>query len=97
MRWINAHPGNGARLTLVLLPFVLVLGAYMIGSAERLAENPNDKLLPSLASFAAAMHDMALVREQFPQTLLLDREGKIIARNLRGEQLGQKLKDIFGE
>ncbi len=32
-----------------------------------------------------------------PQTLLLDREGKIIARNLRGEQLGQKLKDIFGE
>ncbi|MBV6439599.1 MAG: Thiol-disulfide oxidoreductase ResA [Saprospiraceae bacterium] len=32
-----------------------------------------------------------------PQTLLLDREGKIIARNLRGEQLGQKLKEIFGE
>lgn len=32
-----------------------------------------------------------------PQTLLLDRDGKIIARNLRGEQLGQKLKEIFGE
>jgi thiol-disulfide isomerase/thioredoxin len=32
-----------------------------------------------------------------PQTLLLDREGKIIARNLRGEQLGQKLREIFGE
>ena len=32
-----------------------------------------------------------------PQTLLIDREGKIIARNLRGEQLGQKLKEIFGE
>lgn len=32
-----------------------------------------------------------------PQTLLLDREGKIIARNLRGEQLGLKLKEIFGE
>jgi thiol-disulfide isomerase/thioredoxin len=32
-----------------------------------------------------------------PQTLLLDREGKIIARNLRGEQLGAKLKEIFGE
>jgi thiol-disulfide isomerase/thioredoxin len=31
-----------------------------------------------------------------PQTLLLDREGKIIARNLRGEQLGAKLKEIFG-
>lgn len=32
-----------------------------------------------------------------PQTLLLDREGRIIARNLRGEQLGEKLKEIFGE
>lgn len=32
-----------------------------------------------------------------PQTLLIDREGKIIARNLRGEQLGQKLREIFGE
>jgi len=32
-----------------------------------------------------------------PQTLLLDPEGKIIARNLRGEQLGEKLKEIFGE
>ncbi len=31
-----------------------------------------------------------------PQTLLLDKEGKIIVRNLRGEQLGQKLQEIFG-
>ncbi len=32
-----------------------------------------------------------------PQTLLLDREGKIIARNLRGEQLAAKLEEIFGK
>lgn len=32
-----------------------------------------------------------------PQTLLIDKEGKIIVRNIRGEQLGQKLKEIFGE
>jgi thiol-disulfide isomerase/thioredoxin len=32
-----------------------------------------------------------------PQTLLLDREGRIIERNLRGEALGAKLKQIFGE
>ena len=31
-----------------------------------------------------------------PQTLLIDRDGKIIARNLRGEELGEKLKQIFG-
>ncbi|MDR7028465.1 ABC transporter permease [Rhizobium rosettiformans] len=59
MRWINAHPGNGARLTLVLMPFVLVLGAYMIGSAERLAENPNDKLLPGFAALWEGIGRMA--------------------------------------
>ncbi len=32
-----------------------------------------------------------------PQTVLLDRDGKIIARNLRGEALDAKLKEIFGE
>ena len=30
-----------------------------------------------------------------PQTVLLDREGKIIARNLRGAQLAQRLKQVF--
>ncbi len=32
-----------------------------------------------------------------PQTLLIDRDGKIIARNLRGPQLGAKLEEIFGK
>ena len=32
-----------------------------------------------------------------PQTLLIDRQGNIIARNLRGEQLGAKLEEIFGK
>lgn len=32
-----------------------------------------------------------------PQTVLIDKEGKIIQRNLRGEQLGEKLKELFGE
>lgn len=30
-----------------------------------------------------------------PTTILLDREGKIIAKNLRGEELAAKLKEIF--
>ena len=32
-----------------------------------------------------------------PQTLLLDQEGKIIARNLRGEALAQRLAEIFDD
>ena len=31
-----------------------------------------------------------------PTTLLLDKEGKIIAKNLRGEELAEKLAEIFG-
>ncbi len=31
-----------------------------------------------------------------PSNFLLDKDGKIIARNLRGPALGQKLKEIFG-
>ncbi len=33
--------------------------------------------------------------QQIPTNFLLDREGKIIARDLRGEELGKKLSDIF--
>ena len=32
-----------------------------------------------------------------PQTVLVDKQGKIIARNLRGETLEAKLKELFGE
>lgn len=32
-----------------------------------------------------------------PQTLLIDRDGKLIVRNLRGESLAAKLAEIFGE
>ncbi len=31
-----------------------------------------------------------------PQTFLLDKEGRIIGKNLRGEALEQKLKELFG-
>jgi NitT/TauT family transport system permease protein len=48
MRLINITRPAGAWL-LGALPFVLLAAAYLIGSAVRLADNPADKLLPSLA------------------------------------------------
>jgi NitT/TauT family transport system permease protein len=42
------------------LPFVALLFAYVIGSSIRLAENPNDKLLPSFAAMGEAMYHCAL-------------------------------------
>ncbi len=32
-----------------------------------------------------------------PQTILIDPQGRIIQRNLRGEQLAEKLREIFGD
>lgn len=59
MRWINTRPSRGAQLALMLLPFALLIAAYLAGSAARLAENPTDKLLPRLASFADAINRLA--------------------------------------
>jgi NitT/TauT family transport system permease protein len=59
MRWINLKPGRGAQLFLMLAPFALLVLAYGLGSAARLADNPSDKLLPALASLADAIDRMA--------------------------------------
>ena len=64
MRLINRHPDKGSRLLLVLLPFVLLLTLYFMGSAMRLAENPNDKLLPSAAQMADAVDRLAFTEDK---------------------------------
>ena len=40
MRWINTKPNRTLQLVLLLAPFVLLILAYALGSAARLAENP---------------------------------------------------------
>ncbi|MEM7519402.1 MAG: ABC transporter permease [Pseudomonadota bacterium] len=47
MRLINIIPGRALSAFLILVPFVAVIVAYGIGSEIRLAENPQDKLLPA--------------------------------------------------
>ncbi|MBP7548212.1 MAG: ABC transporter permease subunit [Corallincola sp.] len=59
-RLMNLTPGAGGRLLLGLLPFMLLLLVYLAASADRLAENPNDKLLPSMAQFAEAIRRNAI-------------------------------------
>lgn len=50
MRIVNRHPGRGVAPLLAALPFALLLIVYLAGSALRLADNAEDKLLPSLAT-----------------------------------------------
>jgi NitT/TauT family transport system permease protein len=64
MRWINTKPSRGAQFALMLLPFALIIIAYVLGSTARLAENANDKLLPNLDGFVQAIDRMAFVADQ---------------------------------
>src|SRR5262245_62863305 len=59
-RAMNIVPGRAGRLVLALLPFALVALVYVVGSAERRAQNPNDKLLPPVSEMAVAVHRLAL-------------------------------------
>lgn len=64
MRLINIHPGRGGRLLLAALPFVVLGTGYLVASALRLAENPGDKLLPSLAAMAQMVDLMAFTPDK---------------------------------
>jgi NitT/TauT family transport system permease protein len=64
MRFINRVPNRGVRLLLAMLPLVLLLVLYAAGSAARLSENPDDKLLPSFAQMVDAMRHMAFEQDE---------------------------------
>lgn len=59
MRLLNRKPGRGQEIVLIALPFVLTAAAYLIFSALRLAENPHDKLLPSVGAMIEAVRTLA--------------------------------------
>jgi NitT/TauT family transport system permease protein len=65
-RIINIRPSRGAAIVWAAVPFILVLIIYAVLSAMRLAENPNDKLLPGIAAFGDALRRVAL--EPDPRT-----------------------------
>lgn len=68
---LHARPGPVLSVLLMALPFVLLIAAYTIASEARLAENPNDKLLPSFGSMMDAMVRMASAPDRRSGTLLL--------------------------
>ncbi|QTF91732.1 ABC transporter permease subunit [Halomonas sp. BM-2019] len=65
-RLINLAPSRGGRWLLGLLPFLVVAMVYLSLSNARLAENPNDRLLPAPATMANTFYTMAT--EENPRT-----------------------------
>ena len=43
------------RAAALMLPFLLIVLVYMVGSAERRGVNPNDKILPPISEMAASV------------------------------------------
>ena len=70
-RIINRRPDRLAKFLLGALPFVILLALYLTGSAARLADNPNDKLLPSLASLADGVVRVAVDADRRTGVVLL--------------------------
>jgi NitT/TauT family transport system permease protein len=63
-RLINQRPGRGAAIGLSMLPFILVLCAYLYYSHARLIDNPGDKLLPAPATIASTVHEYAFEEDE---------------------------------
>lgn len=70
-RLVNQRPTRGGMLGLSMMPFVLLIVAYLAASSARLAANPGDKLLPSPATFAATIHRYALEEDERTGDILL--------------------------
>jgi NitT/TauT family transport system permease protein len=58
-RLLNRQPDRAGKIALGLLPLVLLVLAYWLASDARLAENPNDKLMPAFGSFVDAIQRLA--------------------------------------
>jgi NitT/TauT family transport system permease protein len=59
VRLVNRQPARGSVVALGLLPFIVLVAAYLMGSHIRLAENPSDKLLPTPSKLIATVHKYA--------------------------------------
>ncbi len=92
-RFINKHPVRGSRFILAALPFIILVAAYLIGSEIRLAENPNDKLLPSFQSIGNAIERMAFLPDKRTGNYLLWTDTYSSLLRLLG---GIALATIFG-
>ncbi|MEL6372349.1 MAG: ABC transporter permease subunit [Pseudomonadota bacterium] len=74
MRLINKTPSRPVAVALAALPFVIAIIVYAWASDARLAVNPADKLLPSLARMGEAFWQMAFVPNRRTGEYLLWRD-----------------------
>jgi len=51
-RLLNVRPNRGGRFLLGVLPLLAIALVYLAASSARHAENPNEKILPTVSAMA---------------------------------------------
>ncbi len=96
-RLVNLRPDRGLGIVLGALPFVIVLAVYVAASATRLAENADDKLLPSLAKMASTFARLASEENRRTgEVLLWVDTGASLRRLLTGVAISMSIGLVFG-
>ncbi len=97
MRILNRQPDAVTRLLLAMLPFVLLVAAYFLASSARLAVNPDDKLLPGLASLGDALRRFAFSPDRRTgDYLMVDDTIASLTRLLSGLAISTAIAGVFG-
>lgn len=71
MRLVNFHPGRAGSIALGVLPFLILLFAYVVGSNARLTDNPDDKLLPAGTTLIETIRSYAFEEDRRSGEVLL--------------------------
>lgn len=92
-RGLHADPPKWLNISLAILPFILLLLVYVVSSQLRHQENPQDKLLPTVAKLSGAVEKVAVKEDK--------RSGKILlwhdtAASLKRLALGVGVSAVFG-
>lgn len=61
---LHADPPKTFRIVLAILPFVMLLGVYLVVSDIRHANNPHDKLLPTVTKMGKALKKVAFTKDR---------------------------------
>jgi NitT/TauT family transport system permease protein len=96
-RLINQRPGRVLAAALALVPFVALVLLYVFASDARLAENPNDKLLPSFSTLAESSVRLATEPSQRTGEILLWQDtGASLRRLAQGVGISAAMGLLFG-
>lgn len=63
-RGLHAQPPQWLNLLLAMLPFILLAAVYLTASQVRHAENPQDKLLPTISKLGHAIQKTAFTEDK---------------------------------